>query len=344
MKMMRIAHGCVLAIATVEMLKDPDFSRQARSSFDRIFQSDYDDDENDARSAELGDSPVAFVVERIRQSIEPRRSLLSTSVFASMSASSEPMSDEQHLLHAFDSDYTSSRLQSPDAFAEMLVRLQTQLVAELQRAEENGDNGSARFVAHKSELLWRLARALYNQSQELCAGDHQKRRGLVDRAYECAQQALALDNRNAAIRKWAGITLSEKTVGAKESIEQSFVVREHFEAAAELDPADAMGPHLLGIWAYTVADLPWLHRKVASALFATPPDATYEQALDAFMCAEQRQPRFYSKNTLMIAKCHRQLGNDDEVRVWLERTLAMPVGSADDQKSFEEATKMLDSM
>jgi hypothetical protein len=37
--------------------------------------------------------------------------------------------------------------------------------------------------------------------------------------------------------------------------------------------------HLLGRWCYAVASVSWMERKLASAIFATPPESSYDEAL-----------------------------------------------------------------
>ena len=51
-----------------------------------------------------------------------------------------------------------------------------------------------------------------------------------------------------------------------------------------------------------VASLSWAMRKIAAAVFASPPNATYDEALAHFQLAEGIAPGFYIRNRLMIAK------------------------------------------
>lgn len=45
---------------------------------------------------------------------------------------------------------------------------------------------------------------------------------------------------------------------------------------------------------YSVADMPWYQRKIASTIFgADIPSSTYEEALEYFRVAESMQPLFY---------------------------------------------------
>ena len=49
--------------------------------------------------------------------------------------------------------------------------------------------------------------------------------------------------------------------------------------------------HLLGRFCYEVAELSWWERKMASTLFADPPNATMDEAKEHFMAAEQVNKR-----------------------------------------------------
>ena len=70
--------------------------------------------------------------------------------------------------------------------------------------------------------------------------------------------------------KWYAICLSFTSAfdGTKSAIEKSVVVKAHFERSAALAPDNATARHLLGMWAFEVANLSWAKRKVAAALFA----------------------------------------------------------------------------
>lgn len=47
-----------------------------------------------------------------------------------------------------------------------------------------------------------------------------------------------------------------------------------------------------GKWCEGVAKVGWFERKIASALFSTPPTATYEEALGYYIKADKLDPQF----------------------------------------------------
>lgn len=63
------------------------------------------------------------------------------------------------------------------------------------------------------------------------------------------------------------------------------------QKAIEYNPKDGYAHYVLGRWCFQVASVGWIQRKAAAALFASPPESTYEQALEHFFTAESREYR-----------------------------------------------------
>jgi hypothetical protein len=126
------------------------------------------------------------------------------------------------------------------------------------------------------------------------------------------------------------------------TITKSLIVKEHFAKAAELNPMDATSRHALGMWHWEVASLSWAMRKIAAAVFASPPNATYDEALAHFQLAEGIQPGFYIRNRLMIAKCQLELRDKPGARKWAQLATELPIQNTyDDKKAVDEAKQML---
>ena len=72
------------------------------------------------------------------------------------------------------------------------------------------------------------------------------------------------------------------------------------QKALEYNPKDGYAHYVLGRWCFQVASVGWIQRKAAAALFASPPESSYEQALEHFKMAETRQcftnPSFHSRS------------------------------------------------
>jgi len=198
-----------------------------------------------------------------------------------------------------------------------------------------------------AEVLWRRCRVLVSQADTAKeAGQLKQAEALLREGLGYVSAALDAAPTNFATHKWYAVAVSKVSTydGTKATIEKSFVVKEHFTQAAELNPHDATSRHLLGLWYWEVAGLSWTMRKVAAAIFASPPTGSYEDALSQFMQAEAIEAGFYLRNRLMIAKCHRELRDKGAARKWLNSALDVPIKNSDDRTAAEEATTLLNAL
>ncbi|XP_019678411.1 regulator of microtubule dynamics protein 1 isoform X3 [Prionailurus viverrinus] len=163
-----------------------------------------------------------------------------------------------------------------------------------------------------AELLWRLARASRDIAQ-LSGTSEEEKKLLVYEALEYAKRALEKNERSFAAHK----------------------------KAIELNPKDATSIHLMGIWCYTFAEMPWYQRRIAKMLFATPPSSTYEEALGYFHRAEQVDPNFYSKNLLLLGKTYLKLHNKKLAAFWLMKAKDYPAHTEEDKQIQTEAAQLL---
>nr|KAF6405602.1 regulator of microtubule dynamics 1 [Rousettus aegyptiacus] len=165
-----------------------------------------------------------------------------------------------------------------------------------------------------AELLWRLARVSRDVAQ-LSRTSEAERKLLVYEALEYAKRALEKNGASFAAHK----------------------------KAIELNPKDATSIHLMGIWCYTFAEMPWYQRRVARMLFAAPPSSTYEEALSYFQRAEQVDPNFYSKNLLLLGKTYLKLHNRKLAAFWLGKARDYPARTEEDRQIQTEAAQLLTS-
>ncbi len=174
------------------------------------------------------------------------------------------------------------------------------MLAEVDRLNENEQGAQAgefllaemaRLQLQRTDaVLWRLSRAVYQQSAACkAAGDAAQEEALLKVGIAHAEEALALNERCAMAHKWYAICKGSLTafVPTKEKIELGFVFRTHVLRAIELNPTDGINHFLLGRWCFEVASLSWWERKAAAALFAAPPEATFDETLDLFLRAEE---------------------------------------------------------
>ncbi|GAB1287607.1 Regulator of microtubule dynamics protein 1 [Apodemus speciosus] len=225
------------------------------------------------------------------------------------------------------------------------------------------------------ELLWRLARASRDVAQ-LSKTSEEEKKVLVYEALEYAKKALEKKESSSAAHKWYAICISDvgDYEGIKVKIANAYVIKEHFKMiclfesaplhavptevrrgcqnswnwsnskAIELNPKDATSIHLMGIWCYTFAEMPWYQRRIAKVLFANPPSSTYEEALTYFHRAEEVDPNFYSKNLLLLGKTYLKLNNKKLAAFWLGKAKGYPAHTEEDKQIQTEAAQLLTSL
>lgn len=228
------------------------------------------------------------------------------------------------------------------------------LLADLLEDEEGGALGTGAKAqrAARAEVLWRSARLSRERAEQAKArGEKARAKDLSYSGLEHAMAALEIAPDHFAVHKWYAISLSTTSgyEGTKASITSSVIVKSHFEKAVDLNPKDATSRHLLGLWYFEVASLSWATRKLAGAIFATPPTATYEEALSHLEAAENLSPGFYIKNRLLLAKANLGKGSRAAAGEWARKALqlgaeAERVLSLDDEKSLKEVREVLASL
>ena len=99
-------------------------------------------------------------------------------------------------------------------------------------------------------------------------------------------------------------------------------------------------PEIIFLGCVNISDISWLQRKVAATLFATPPEATIEEAIDFFLRAETLSPGFWKKNAVMLAECYVRMGNKEEALKWLEIGLELPILTDEDSKAHKQGIQL----
>ncbi|XP_072426408.1 regulator of microtubule dynamics protein 1 isoform X1 [Chiloscyllium punctatum] len=202
------------------------------------------------------------------------------------------------------------------------------------------------LIEHKNstndELLWRLARASRDLAQ-LESTSVERKKQLTYEALEFAEKALEKNELSFAAHKWYAICISDvgDYEGIKTKISNAYVIKKHFQKAIELNPKDATSIHLMGLWCFTFAELPWVQQKIAAMFFATPPSSSYEEALQYFNKAEQVDPNFYSKNLLMMGKTYMKLKKEKLALLWLTKARDYPARNEGDKQVQKEAIELL---
>ena len=83
----------------------------------------------------------------------------------------------------------------------------------------------------------------------------------------------------------------------------------------------------------SIANISWLQRNVAAALFGSPPTATLDEAIEYFLKAEAISPKFWKKNAVMLADCYLKQRKIDEARHWISVALNIPTKTEEDEEA-----------
>ena len=144
--------------------------------------------------------------------------------------------------------------------------------------------------ASTAPYLWRMSRHHFglsdNSSMDEFISDN------LYKGFEYAQQAVAADSNSAGARGYYGIIIGRIGLieGTRQKIINSYEVRSHTLAAIKLDSENDAWQHVMGRWHYALADLSWLERTVASLIYAKPPQASFDMAVEFFLAAANSAP------------------------------------------------------
>jgi len=195
-----------------------------------------------------------------------------------------------------------------------------------------------------TEILWRLARSYFDMA-DTKADDKAWREQNLTKGLEHATKALQLDDKSAYSHKWFAIMTSSvgEFLGQKEKIQNAFKIKEHALKANELKPKDATTLHLLGRWCFNVSSLSWFERTAASALFATPPESSFEEALKFFQEAYEVDNNF-RRNLVFLGDTYVQLKQNQKAKEVYQKAIDIPAVTPFDQSLVNEAKQKLSKL
>ena len=193
------------------------------------------------------------------------------------------------------------------------------------------------------EVVWRLARAhfdFFDNSEDENVISENAYSGL-----DYAKKALELDDNRAESHKWYGILIGQVGIleGTKQKILNSYEVKEHTIKAIELDPEDDGNFHVMGRWHHTLADLSWFERKIAGLIYAKPPKASFEEAVEFFKQAIDMAPDEV-RHHLWLGKSYEGLGKKEAANSAYTAALAIPAENDSDRILQKEAQELLSNL
>ncbi|NXP31545.1 RMD2 protein, partial [Leiothrix lutea] len=284
-----------------------------------------------------------------------RRRKADTASGARETTSSEEAESEGGYLTAHtdsegDSEEEKRCVKSPDAVVkseedEDLFNF-LQQVDSLHKGSEDDKKEGFRLLLEKDDkyencvdFLWRLARA-YGDLFEMTTDAEEKRQYVTDALVKFSSR------RNLQSNKWeylfaimCGYMSQFESVQNK--IRNGYLFKEHLDKAIELKPQDPFLYYLNGRWCYSVAQLSWIEKKVAAALFGTPPTSTVEEALQNFLKAEEMHPGYSKCNYVYLAKCYKDLGQKNNALKYCDSALSILSVTNEDKEAQKDLEALL---
>lgn len=168
-------------------------------------------------------------------------------------------------------------------------------------------------------------------------GDREEQKRMAFHTFQLGEEAVSKGPHSAECHKWYAIAIGgiSDFVPVKEKIKNGSLFKEHVDTAIALAPADATLHHMLGRFCCEIANLSWIERKVASALFGEVPAATLEDAQRHLSKARDLK-REWKENILHLAKCSIQLKQMDAGITLIEEGIALPITGEDDEVCHKE--------
>ncbi|CAJ0573289.1 unnamed protein product, partial [Mesorhabditis spiculigera] len=194
-----------------------------------------------------------------------------------------------------------------------------------------------------AELLWRLAEACYKKASALDTKDTKGRSKYMLEGRDFGKRAVdACPEGNIQVLKWAAILVGSCTdfLGTKERIEQAYILKGLLDKALALDAKDSTLLHLRGRYAFGIANLSWLERKAASAFFATPPEATIDEALADFVACHAIRADFI-ENDIFAARCYVAKKDYENAVKFAQEAIALTATDESEKALQEEAQALV---
>ena len=193
---------------------------------------------------------------------------------------------------------------------------------------------------NKDQILWRLARSYFDIADQ--SSDIEIRKKNIDSALPYAKEALEISPLSSKANHWYAVIIGQKGVleGTKQKIINSYEVEKYCLKAIELDPSYDGSYHVMGRWHYNVADLSWIERNIASLVYATPPEGSFNEAAEYFQKAissKSDEIRHY----LWLGKSYYALGKYDDAKQILMDASKLNQNSESDKILMDQVISLL---
>uniref|UniRef100_A0AC34QL94 Uncharacterized protein n=1 Tax=Panagrolaimus sp. JU765 TaxID=591449 RepID=A0AC34QL94_9BILA len=193
-------------------------------------------------------------------------------------------------------------------------------------------------------LNWRLAHACYILSN--CSQAEEQRRAYLQEGHQYIVEAYKIAPEDPKVLHWAPIvtgSLAETAATTKDRIRIGHEFKKYIDEAIEKLPPEFAFFHMRGRFRYEVAALSTVERTLAALFFGSPPSATYEEALEDLVKAEDMDGGQID-NMLFLGKTYQALGNIGMARRFYTKVTKKAAVDAIDQTEIAEAAELLSKL
>mgnify|MGYP002633290777 FL=1 len=228
-----------------------------------------------------------------------------------------------------------------DPVADLLMRAEVAHDAKDYDTTMNLLKDALKLDGKNEEVLWKISRGYFDFADRKPNDMEYKKQYIYD-GREYAEKALALNDKSAGGHKWYAIHHGQigEAEGTEQKIKNSYGMRDHTMLAIKYDPSNAGNYHVMGRWHYALSDLSWIERQIASIIYATPPQASFEEALEFFKKANSLDKKDI-RNMLYIGYCYDKLGDETAAGKWFNMAISATPESDSDRSLQAEAKKAL---
>lgn len=183
-----------------------------------------------------------------------------------------------------------------------------------------------------ADLLHRIAKQYAELMPEMTSPAAKREAG--EKALAYAKRAVELDLRNAKAQLSLAICYGRLAplLDSKTKVAYSKLVKQHVDAAIQLDPTDDYAWHVLGAWNYELANLNPVLRTLAGAIYGRLPAASNERAVECFQKAIELGPARVSHH-VELGRTYAAMGKKDLARAEIAKGLALPSREKDDEET-----------
>lgn len=189
---------------------------------------------------------------------------------------------------------------------------------------------------------WMQIREMVHEADRL--DDRPKREALLRKAYAEARESVRRAPRVSNEYLWLANAAGRlaQTVGSRERIELAKVVKENAELAVSIDPNNGPAHMTLGAWHFYVADISWIERNAAKALFGEVPNASFSTAIAHLTKALARGIDNPIEALFLRGRAHEALDLDAKAMADFKACIAGQARSSAEQRFQRRAKKKIE--